>query len=99
MISTADILKTLADERASAITIRNALNAIIGEFGGLTVFAKNVVADYEAADPGHANRVRLTTALLNALGVYGGDDSEDGDDVETLEAMLQETVKGPDGTE
>lgn len=94
MRSTQEGVDTLNDlaEATTPIGIGEVLRCIMTEFGGPAGFAEEVKADFDAANKGSMNRIRIETAVLGALQKLGADDDEGSDDIEDLENQVRQLM-------
>lgn len=77
-----DVLATLGQVTGTELSAREALAAIINEFGGYDAWAKEVALDMEAADRGSGTRVNLHKMVLTGLLRFGDDITDDDLDTE-----------------
>lgn len=97
----------LMKEMASAdaeLDIRALLLGIMNAFGGLSVFAVEVVENLRASELGSSSRTQGYNNIMGALQKFGHVDSvDDGEDAESIEAQLRllasetKTVSDGDG--
>ncbi len=72
--------------KRSMLDVREVLQSFMVGMGGPEAVGRELKRDIEALQPGDSNRIRLLTAILSALGTYGGD-AEEPEDLDELKAQ------------
>lgn len=86
-------LQGLGGSHPTDIKAKNAILAILNEFGGYEEWARQVALDLEACDAGSASRIKLHQLLLNAIMRYDvGTEGDDEISTEDLEATVMEQM-------
>ncbi len=87
-----DLLNNLSDTHSADPSMGAVLRAIFRQFQGPEGFAREVKADFDACNIGHANRIRIEADVIRALSNYEGDVEDKAVDQETLKAMARQLL-------
>lgn len=87
------VFAELADATESKISVGGVLREIFRQWKGVEGFVREMKLDFDTCPLGHANRIRLESDIMRSLGNYDGDVDDMPDDIETLQAIVQEQLE------
>jgi hypothetical protein len=88
-----EILQDLISPDGMNTSVRELVRSLMAEFGGPAGLAKEIKADFDACNLGHANRIRIEQSVMGLLGNYGEDVGDAMSDPEQLEAMAKQLLR------
>lgn len=77
----------------SLLDVREVLRAVMQGVGGPSGFGKIIADDLKDKGLNESNRIRLETAVLTALGNFGVEEVDTGDDLEQRKAVAAELLR------